>query len=108
MSNHQWFNSCLFSTQRSAKGLVILFILWLTCVNAHAAGWTVHVRAYHIEALTNTDASGEQDLYWKAHMEATVGSGGPVDCNFENEAHDDDNSIDVNWSCDLAVTGGLN
>src|SRR5262245_32715036 len=74
---------------------------------ALGAGWTVTVRAHHIEALSNSDNWGEQDMYWRAHLKATVGSGGPVDCDTEDDHPDDDNSFDVDdWACTLNVVGG--
>ena len=76
---------------------------------ALAAGWNVTVKAHRIEALSNSDNWGEQDMYWQAHLKATVGSGGPVDCSTVNNHTDDDNEITPKWECTLAaVTGGPN
>jgi hypothetical protein len=73
---------------------------------ALAAGWTVTVQAHRIEALTNSDNWGEQDLYWQAHLKATVGSGGPASCSTVNNHADDDNEIEVDWACTTTVAGG--
>lgn len=73
---------------------------------AFSAGWTVTVRAHRIQALTNSDNWGEQDLYWQAHLQAAVGSGGPVHCSSVDHHPDDLNEIKVDWACVLSVAGG--
>src|SRR5215472_17678376 len=92
--------------RRLTASLVTFSFLALSPKVAFAAGWTVTVRVHHIEALTNSDAWGEQDMYWRAHMKASVGSGGPADCDTEDDHPDDDNSINVDWACTLNVVGG--
>lgn len=88
---------------------LVIIVLFITesGSEAFAEGWTVTIRAHRIEALTNSDNWGEQDMYWRAHMKATIGSGGPVDCDTEDDHPDDDNIISVDWACTLTAVGGL-
>ena len=82
------------------------FFLLLTASDAAAAGWTVTVKAHQIEALSNSDNWGEQDLYWRAHLKTVVGAGGAADCDTVDDHPDDDNKIKPEWGCTAIVAGG--
>jgi hypothetical protein len=72
-----------------------------------AAGWTVAIHAHEIEALSNTDNWGEQDLYWRARLRPVIGTGKQADCDTQDDHPDDANKIKPNWACTTTVSGGL-
>jgi hypothetical protein len=66
----------------------------------------VKIRAHSVEALTHTDAWGEQDMYWVVSMTPAVGVGDPAHCSTDDEVQDDRNKIEPNWACTIKVSGG--
>jgi len=74
---------------------------------AHADNWNVTIRVHEVEALTNSDASGEQDMYWRVSLAPVVGSGAPVSCDTEDNPIDDNNHPrPKDWACTIGVSGG--
>jgi hypothetical protein len=84
-----------------ATALLFLF----AAGEALAAGWTVTVRAHQIEALSNSDNWGEQDLYWRAHLNTLTPGSGSAGCDTYDDHPDDANKIKVDWACTATVAG---
>ena len=83
-------------------------ILLLLLGDALASGWVVTVRAHRIEALSNSDNWGEQDLYWKATINTVSGGGGSASCDTYDDHPDDDNEITPDWACAATIGGAPN
>src|SRR5215207_4101094 len=64
--------------------------------------WTISVTLHEATSLSDEDASGPDDLYWKASIIPTVGTGAAAFCNFKGSHVDDVNHITPNWTCTLA------
>ena len=76
---------------------------------ALAGEWTVVVQVHDVEALSNSDAWGEQDMYRKIWIEPLVGSGTPAYCDNEDNIDNDNNHVTPgDWGCTMKVTGGTN
>jgi len=74
---------------------------------ALAEDWTISVTLLAATSLSDDDASGQDDIYLRAFITPTLGSGTPVECNFFDFHVDNDNTITPNWTCVLPqVTGG--
>jgi hypothetical protein len=73
---------------------------------SHAQTWTVTVTLLEATSLSDDDASGPDDIYWKASIIPTLGSGSPSFCDFFGSHVDDQNHITPNWTCVATVSGG--
>jgi hypothetical protein len=95
---------------KGAQGFLALALLLCFCVfsrQANAQTWTISVILHEATSISDDDASGPDDLYWKASIVPTVGTGAAAFCNFKPSHVDDVNHITPNWTCTAAsVTGG--
>ncbi len=85
-------------SRRFAVFLRCIWALAFLASPAAAAGWTVTVTAHQIEALTNSDNWGGQDIYWRVRMKQHNGPG-HVECSTEDDHPDDDSRINPGWGC---------
>lgn len=88
--------------------LVLAPMLFAPAVQAQT--WTVSATLLEAKSISDDDADGPDDLYWKARVAPTVGAGTASDCPFFSSHVDDDNEIQPqpNWTCTTTVSGGPN
>lgn len=84
---------------------VAALLFFFATSDGMAAGWTVTVRAHQIEALSNSDNWGEQDLYWRAHVNTLTPGSGAAGCDTYDDHPDDANKIKIDWACTATVIG---
>jgi hypothetical protein len=69
--------------------------------------WSVTVKLEQATSISNNDADGPDDLFWRAWIVPTVGSGAEAVCTTEEDHDDDENVVRPDWVCATNVTGGL-
>lgn len=85
--------------------LIILFVI-SRVQTASGADWTVSVTLHEVKSLSDDDASGGDDFYFKASISPTIGLGSTNNCNtFRDHTHDN-NNIFPDWVCTSNVSGG--
>lgn len=77
-------------------------------VPALAQTWTVTATLVEARSISDDDASGPDDLYWKVRVTPTLGTGAAPVCDFKPQHVDDVNHIAPGWTCSTTVTGGSN
>lgn len=68
--------------------------------------WVVTVMLHEATSLSDDDADGPDDIYWKTYFTPTFGTGETKGCNFFRSHTDDVNHITPDWGCTAEVSGG--
>jgi len=87
-------------------GLAILATFGWGSKSAVAEDWTATATLIEATSLSDDDASGEDDIYWRVSIAPTLGSGTPASCSSFSSHVDDRNHITPGWTCTANVTGG--
>ena len=100
---------CLaFARQMTLSCISLLLLMWHATA-LEAATWQVAVHIHDVQALTNSDAWDEQDMYRKIWIEPVIGGGAPAYCDNEDNIDVDNNHVTPgDWGCTMTVTGAEN